>query len=68
VEIPIMIAAAIYCRKSALQERDAESVAIQLANARNFAEARGWTVADEHVYSDDAKSEGLPPAGQTGSR
>lgn len=48
---------ALYARKSTLQERadsEAKSVAIQLANARKFAESKGWTVAAE--YSDDAVS------------
>ena len=49
---------AIYARKSTVQVRDAEdkSVAIQVENARAFAEARGWTVDDAHVYVDDAVS------------
>ena len=51
--------AAIYARKSTEQtgaEIDAKSVARQVENARIFAAAKGWTVADAHVYADDAVS------------
>jgi DNA invertase Pin-like site-specific DNA recombinase len=51
--------AAIYARKSAEQFRaddEAKSVQIQISNARAFANARGWTVADAQVYADDAVS------------
>jgi len=51
--------AAIYARKSTEQtgaDADAKSVARQIENARAFAAARGWTVPDAHVYSDDAIS------------
>jgi DNA invertase Pin-like site-specific DNA recombinase len=51
--------AAIYARKSTEQRgRDSEdkSVALQIANARGFAQSRGWTVRDAHVYADDAIS------------
>ena len=51
--------AAIYARKSTEQhgaDADAKSVARQIENARAFAAAKGWRVADEHVYSDDAIS------------
>lgn len=51
--------AAIYARKSTEQTRvddDAKSVTRQVENARAFAAERGWTVAAEHVYVDDAVS------------
>src|SRR5262245_9277046 len=51
--------AAIYARKSTEQtgaDADAKSVANQIANARTFARARGWPVAEDRVYSDDAIS------------
>jgi site-specific DNA recombinase len=51
--------AAIYARKSNEErgkEAQAKSVAVQIAEATRYAERRGWTVADEHVYSDDAIS------------
>ena len=51
--------AAIYARKSTEQpgaDADAKSVARQIDNARAFAAAKGWTVADAHVYADDAIS------------
>lgn len=51
--------AAVYVRKSTEQSGVADehrSVTRQIANARTFAEARGWTVVDEHVYIDDGIS------------
>ena len=54
-----MIAAAIYGRQSAEQcgvDDEAKSVALQIQNARTFAVEKSWTVAEEHVYFDDAVS------------
>jgi DNA invertase Pin-like site-specific DNA recombinase len=51
--------AAIYARKSTEQrngDAEAKSIASQIENARAFARERGWTVAAEHVYYDDAVS------------
>src|SRR5437762_3987440 len=51
--------AAIYARKSTEQNGvadEAKSVTRQVEPARAYAERKGWTVADEHVYSDDAIS------------
>jgi site-specific DNA recombinase len=51
--------AAIYARKSTQQngaDDDAKSVARQIENARAFAAAKGWTVPDEFIFSDDAVS------------
>src|SRR2546426_12795957 len=51
--------AAIYAGKSTEQngaDADAKSVARQIENARAFAASKGWTVADAHVYADDAVS------------
>jgi DNA invertase Pin-like site-specific DNA recombinase len=48
--------AAVYARKSTEQkgaDAEAKSVARQIDNARAFARAKGWRVADTHVYSDD---------------
>src|SRR5262249_4650601 len=54
-----MIVAAIYARKSTEQEdadEDGKSVKIQVAGAREFAKARGWTVPAAHIYIDEAIS------------
>jgi site-specific DNA recombinase len=51
--------AAIYARKSTNENGtadDAKSVARQIESARAFAAAKGWTVDDAHIYSDDAVS------------
>ena len=50
--------AAIYARKSTDQNLPDEekSVTRQIERARAYAAERGWTVADEHVYSDDGIS------------
>ncbi|HPV82292.1 MAG TPA: recombinase family protein [Nitrospira sp.] len=51
--------AAIYVRKSTAQtgmSEDARSVERQKARAHAYAAARGWAVADEHVYEDDGIS------------
>src|SRR5262245_51387368 len=51
--------AAIYARKSTSQhatDAEAKSVPRQIENARAFATAKGWTVSEAHVYSDDAVS------------
>jgi len=53
-----MIAAAVYCRKSTDQNiaDEEKSVARQAARAREYAERKGWTIADEHIYVDDGIS------------
>src|SRR6185503_10623442 len=54
----IMIAA-IYARRSTTQDdrvEEAKSVTRQVENARAFATAKGWTVAEEHIYVDDGIS------------
>jgi site-specific DNA recombinase len=51
--------AAIYARKSTDQAGVADeqrSVARQVEHARAYAEHKGWTVADAHVYADDGIS------------
>src|SRR5205809_3951639 len=51
--------AAIYARKSTEQNGvadDAKSVARQIANAREYAARKQWTVRDEYVYQDDGVS------------
>ncbi len=53
------MSAAIYARKSTEQtgaDADAKSVARQIDNAREFATAHGWKVAEALVYADDAIS------------
>jgi site-specific DNA recombinase len=49
-----MMICAVYARKSTEQTGNADelSVARQLAAARAFADARWWSIADAHVYSD----------------
>jgi site-specific DNA recombinase len=50
--------AAVYARKSHDQNvtDEQKSVARQIENGRAFAASKGWTVADVHVYADDAVS------------
>src|SRR5262245_54472357 len=51
--------AAVYARKSTEQTGVADeqkSVARQIDHAKAYAERKGWTVADEHVYVDDGIS------------
>src|SRR3989442_9209923 len=51
--------AAIYARKSTEQNgvgEEARSVARQIAHAKEYAAKKGWTVVDEHVYTDDGIS------------
>jgi DNA invertase Pin-like site-specific DNA recombinase len=53
-----MIAAA-YLRKSTDEgdkSEDAKSVTRQLERCREYAQARGWTIFDAHVFSDDGVS------------
>jgi site-specific DNA recombinase len=55
--------AACYARKS--QENE-ENVAAQVAAARAFATARGWTIPDQHVYQDDGISGSVFGEGRPG--
>ena len=51
--------AAIYARKSTDENGLADgekSVTRQIANARDYATKKGWTVAGEHIYVDDGVS------------
>ncbi len=51
--------AAIYARKSTEQagvSDEERSVTRQIAHARQYAERKGWTVAEEHIYSDEGIS------------
>lgn len=50
--------AAIYARKSTVQHvaDDAKSVALQVANAKAFAIAKGWEVKEELIFTDDGIS------------
>ena len=50
---------AVYAGKSTEQNGtadEAKSVTRQVEHARAYATKRGWTVADDHVYSDDGIS------------
>jgi site-specific DNA recombinase len=51
--------AAIYARKStddSERNEDARSTTRQVEHAREFATKHGWTVADDHIYADEAIS------------
>ena len=51
--------AAVYARKSTEQTgtaEEAKSVTRQVDHARAYAAAKGWTVAEAHVYVDDGIS------------
>jgi hypothetical protein len=56
----MIAAAAIYARKSTVQNVSDEekSITRQVEPARAYAARKGWTVADEHVFSDDGVSGG----------
>ena len=47
--------AAIYVRRST-EEHQIASLEVQTGEARRYIAAKGWTIADEHVYPDDAIS------------
>ncbi len=54
-----MLRAAAYARKSNVEEgkeADRKSVAHQIAEARRYAEGKGWRWCPEHAYQDDAIS------------
>ena len=54
--------AAIYARKSATQDGiadDAKSVTRQVEGAKVFITAKGWTLADAHIFIDDGISGAL---------
>lgn len=54
--------AAIYARKSTAQDdvaEDAKSVTRQVDGAKSFIAAKGWTLDDAHVYTDDGVSGAL---------
>lgn len=51
--------AAIYARKSTEQSgmhEEEKSVTRQIEHARAYAQRKGWTVLDQHIYSDDGIS------------
>ena len=51
--------AAIYARKSTDQNGvadEAKSITRQVDHAKAYAQSKGWTVADEHIYIDDGVS------------
>lgn len=52
--------AAIYARKSTDDPRDqqAKSISRQVEQAREYASRQGWTVSDDHVFTDDGISGG----------
>lgn len=43
--------AAIHARRST-EEHQAASVEVQLAEAKRFIEAQGWTWSEEHIYAE----------------
>src|SRR5690348_16356548 len=47
--------AAIYCRRST-EEHQVASNDVQKGEALRYIESRGWSLADENVFIDDAKS------------
>lgn len=54
--------AAVYARKSTAQDdvvEDAKSVTRQVDGARAFIAAKGWTLDDGHIYTDDGVSGAL---------
>jgi len=60
--------AAIYARKSTDQagvSDEAKSVTRQIAQAKAYGAAKGWTVSDDHIYTDDGIS-GAEFAGRPG--
>jgi site-specific DNA recombinase len=64
----VTLTAAIYSRKSTAQTGVADedrSVTRQIAGARAFAAERGWSVLEDHVFSDDGVS-GAEFAGRPG--
>ena len=51
--------AAIYARKSTdegAKDANAKSITRQIENAKAYAQRKDWTMAEEHVYSDDGIS------------
>ena len=51
--------AAIYARKSTEQtgvSEDQKSIARQIEHGKAYAKKKGWTVSEEHIYSDDGIS------------
>src|SRR5687768_6443990 len=60
-----MIRAAIYARRSKEQddaEDETKSVNRQVENGRVFANAKGWSVLEEHIYIDDGISGASSPS------
>ncbi len=55
-----MITCAIYARASHPNDNDtveeARSPTRQIEHARAYAESKGWTVLEEHIYVDDGVS------------
>jgi site-specific DNA recombinase len=54
-----MTTCAVYARKSNEQvgvSDEVKSVGRQIQHARAYAEKKGWTVAEDHIYSDDGVS------------
>ena len=47
--------AAIYARRSTDEHQEA-SLDVQLGEARRFIASKGWTLCDDHIFQDDAKS------------
>ncbi len=56
-----VLRAAIYARYSSDLQRPA-SIEDQVRRCREYAEARGWQVAAEHIYTDEAISGAIAKA------
>lgn len=59
--------AAVYCRKSTVQNgiaEDQKSVSRQLDQGRGFAAAKGWTIDEHSVFTDDGISGAEHEAGR----
>jgi len=60
-----MTTAAAYIRKSNDQQdrtEDVKSVATQRDLVTRFAESRGWTLDEKHIYADDGITGALSPS------
>lgn len=46
---------AIYARRST-EEHQAASLELQISEAKRYIDSKGWALAEQHIYADDAKS------------
>ena len=62
--------AAIYARKSTAQDDvadEAKSVTRQVDGARAFITTKGWTLDEQHVYTDDGSAVRCSPTARSSS-